>query len=95
MIHKGTFLPENPVYNDEASPFILLRNTLTAPGSKLEGDPKKFAKTVYSLVESGDIPLHLPIGKDALLKAKEAAESREKEISWAAPWSTDLLRDDL
>jgi len=95
VIPNGTFLPENPVYKNEASPFTRLRNRMTAPGFKFQGDPNKFTKTIYSLVESGDIPLHLPIGKDTLLKAKEVAESREKEISWAAPWSTDLLRDDL
>ena len=66
---------------------------MTAPGFKFEGDPKKFAKTIYSLVESGDIPLHLPIGQDALAGARETAELREKEISAAAPWSTDLLLD--
>ena len=83
------------MYNDEASPSTAARNILTAPGFKFQGDPNKFAKTIYSLVVSGNIPLHLPIGKDALEMAKEAAELREKEISGAVPWSTDLLRDDL
>ena len=83
------------MYSDEASPLTALRNILTAPGFEFEGDPNKFAKTIYSLVESGDIPLHLPIGQDALAVAKEVAELREKEIAGAAPWSTDLLRDDL
>jgi hypothetical protein len=83
------------VYNDEVSPFTALRNILAAPGFKSQGDPNKFAKTIYSLVENGNIPLHLPIGKDALWMAKEAAELREKEISGAVPWSTDLLHDDL
>ena len=95
VIQKATVLPESPAYNDEASPFTALRNFITGPGSKSQGDPNKFAKTIYSLVESGNIPLHLPIGKDALEMAKEVAELREKEISRAVPWSTDLLRDDL
>ena len=94
-LSHATILPKSTVYNDEASPFTILRNMLTAPGFTFDGDPKKFAKTIYSLVESGDIPLHLPIGQDALAVAREAAELRAKEISWAAPWSTDLLRDDL
>ena len=95
VLPNATILPESPAYNDEASPFTALRNFITGPGSKSQGDPNKFAKTIYSLVESGNIPLHLPIGKDALEMAKEAAELREKEISGAVPWSTDLLRDDL
>jgi len=93
VIPKSVFLPESAVYNDEASPFTFLRNMMTAPEYKFRGDPKKFVKTIYSLVESGDIPLHLPIGQDALAVARETAELREKEISAAAPWSTDLLRD--
>ena len=95
MIPNATFLPENSVYKDEASPFTACRNRVAARGFKFEGDPNKFAKSIHSLVESGDIPLHLPIGKDALAMAKEVAELREKEISGAAPWSADLLRDDL
>ncbi|KAF8126984.1 hypothetical protein EV363DRAFT_500753 [Boletus edulis] len=94
-LRNALVLPESEVYNDRASPFTNLRNILIAPGFKFEGDPNKFAKSIYSLVESGNIPLHVPIGKDALMVAKEVVALREQEISAAASLSTDLLRDDL
>lgn len=83
------------MYNDPASPFTALRNILTKPGFRFEGDPNKFAKMIYGVVERGHFPLHLPVGQDALMVAKEMAELRKEEISGAAPWSADLLRDDL
>ena len=35
------------------------------------------------------------MGQDALMVAKEVVELRKEEISGAAPWSADLLRNDL
>lgn len=92
---NALILQESPEYNDETSPFTALRRILTAPGFRFEGDPNKLAKAIYSLIQSGHIPSHLPLGQDALMVAREVAELREQEITGAAPWSTDLLRDDL
>ncbi|KAH0832973.1 hypothetical protein J3R83DRAFT_11951 [Lanmaoa asiatica] len=86
-------MPENPVYGDETSTLATFRSQLTDPGFKFEGDPAKFVKAIYSLVEGGNMPLHLPIGQDALAAVKEKVESLGKEIIEAAPWSADLLHD--
>lgn len=86
-------MPENPVYSDKTSALATFRSTLSAPGFSFGGDPAKFVKAIYSLVEDGDMPLHLPIGQDALAVAKEKVKTLGKEISEAAPWSADLLRD--
>ncbi|KAF8551382.1 NAD(P)-binding protein [Imleria badia] len=82
-------LPDNPIYEGKAS---ILANV----GKFIQlGDPAKFVKAIYSLVEGGKMPLHLPIGQDTLGAVQRKVESLGKEISEAAPWSADLLYDDI
>jgi len=92
---KATIFPANPVYDGKDSALAALRNAWTTgnPEEILQGDPKKFAKAVYALVESGNMPLHLPVGQDALEGARQKVEALGKDISEASPWSADLLRD--
>ncbi|KAF8551376.1 hypothetical protein OG21DRAFT_1524483 [Imleria badia] len=78
---NAKIFPESLVYDDQASPFTALRYILTAPGFKFEGDQNKFAKMIYSVVERGHFPLHLPVGQDALMVVKEMVELRKEEIS--------------
>lgn len=86
---NATILPENPVYEGKAS-------ILSGSGKFIQlGDPAGFVKAIYLLVEGGSMPLYLPMGQDALGKAKRKMESLGKEISEAAPWSVDLVYDDM
>ncbi|KAG9314926.1 hypothetical protein JVU11DRAFT_4034 [Chiua virens] len=94
-IANTTYFPEHPVYRDEASMFTNFRRMVTTLGFRFEGDPIKFAKAIFALIKGGNIPLHLPIGQDALMYAKDRAELWEKDISGAMPWSTDLMRAKL
>lgn len=88
-----TVFPENSVYGNETSLLAASRSKLAVPGFRWPGDPAKFAKAIYSLVEGGNIPLHFPIGQDALAMVQRKVESLGKEIAEAAPWSVDLWRD--
>ncbi|KAI9568292.1 hypothetical protein HD554DRAFT_2205167 [Boletus coccyginus] len=93
VLSNFTVFPENSVYSNETSLLAASRSKLAVPGFRWPGDPAKFAKAIYSLVEGGNIPLHFPIGQDALAMVQRKVESLGKEIAEAAPWSVDLWRD--
>ncbi|KAG8215237.1 hypothetical protein J3R82DRAFT_8783 [Butyriboletus roseoflavus] len=92
---NSIILPEDPIYDDKTSELAASRSFIANPEPKIQADPAKFVKAIYLLVEGGNMPLHLPIGQDALAVLKVRVESLGKEISEAAPWSADLLWDDI
>ena len=69
----------------------------TYEGAEFDGDPYKFAETLYRLVFGADygekIPLFLPIGEDALEKLQVRLRKMNKVLEEAAPWSADLKKD--
>jgi len=84
--------PDPPAYGD-------LRSALAADfagviGTTYVGDPHKFTKSLYSVVAGDKIPLHLPMGQDALAMVKRSIMQLSTMITDAEPWSTDLKRDD-
>ena len=65
--------------------------------TSFDGDPYKFAETLYRLVFGADygekIPLFLPIGEDTLDKLQARLKRMNKVLVEAAPWSADLKKD--
>jgi hypothetical protein len=64
--------------------------------TSFDGDPYKFAATLYRLVFGADfgekIPLFLPIGEDALEKLQARLRKLNKVLEEATPWSADLKK---
>ena len=64
-----------------------------------DGDPYKFAETLYRLVVGADegkkIPLFLPIGEDALEHLQDKLRRMTKVLADAAPLSADVKKDNL
>ncbi|KAF9223831.1 NAD(P)-binding protein [Gyrodon lividus] len=88
----ATVYPEHPAYSDKSSAIAASRASLV--GATFEGDPHKLTKALYSVVAGDKIPLHLPMGQDALAMLKEKVEKLGALIPDAEIWSTDLKRDD-
>lgn len=69
----------------------------TFEGTSFDGDPYKFAETLYRLVlrtnDGHKLPLFLPIGEDALEKLEVRLNKMNKVLLEAAPWSADLKKD--
>ncbi|KAF9236698.1 hypothetical protein BU15DRAFT_76658 [Melanogaster broomeanus] len=87
-----TLFPDPPAYNDKSSAIAALRE---AVGTTIfEGDADKLTAAIYRMVAGDRIPLHLPMGQDALAGLKGRVEELGKVITEAEPWSADLKRDD-
>ncbi|KAH0832976.1 hypothetical protein J3R83DRAFT_11954 [Lanmaoa asiatica] len=86
-------LAAHPAYTDTVT--AALRDTFW--DTSFEGDPYKFAETLYRMVVgAGDgkkIPLFLPIGEDALGMLQDRVRRMGRVVVDASPWSTDLKKD--
>ncbi|KIJ61446.1 hypothetical protein HYDPIDRAFT_31315 [Hydnomerulius pinastri MD-312] len=83
----------HPAYNEKASPAAVVHAAITA--GTPEGDANKFSQAVYRLANGDNIPLHLPMGQDALAILQDRVKKLSAIVSEVAPWSADLKRDDL
>ncbi|KAF9234463.1 hypothetical protein BU15DRAFT_89984 [Melanogaster broomeanus] len=81
-----------PAYNDKSSAIAAAHEEIGK--TMVEGDPQKFTAAIYRMVAGDEIPLHLPMGQDALAGLKGKVEELGKVITEAEPWSGDLKRDD-
>ncbi|KIJ61448.1 hypothetical protein HYDPIDRAFT_159481 [Hydnomerulius pinastri MD-312] len=83
----------HPAYNGKTSPAAIVHAAITT--GTPEGDANKFSKAVYRLANGDNIPLHLPMGQDALAMLQDRVEKLSAIVPEVAPWSADLKRDDL
>ncbi|KAF9236699.1 hypothetical protein BU15DRAFT_76659 [Melanogaster broomeanus] len=88
----ATYFPDPPAYNDKSSAIAAAHEEIGK--TMVEGDPQKFTAAIYRMVAGDEIPLHLPMGQDALAGLKGKVEELGKVITEAEPWSGDLKRDD-
>ncbi|KAG1731848.1 uncharacterized protein EDB91DRAFT_709231 [Suillus paluster] len=88
---NGVVLPQHPVYADESFATSVMRRTID--GAVLEGDAKKFARTVYQVVQEEKIPQRLPMGLDAIEMLTAKIDSLKATVAETAGWSKDLKRE--
>lgn len=93
---NAKILPAHPAYANSVT--AALRDSIE--GTSFDGDPYKFAETLYRMVNavgtSGGgqkLPLYLPIGEDALAGMQHKLKRGHKWLVDAAPWSEDLKKD--
>jgi len=93
VLAANQLLPPHPAYTD--SVMMVLRDSYE--DTSFDGDPYKFAETLYRLVFGADhgekIPLFLPIGEDTLEKLQGKLRKMNKVLVEATPWSADLKKD--
>ncbi|KIK95223.1 hypothetical protein PAXRUDRAFT_399768 [Paxillus rubicundulus Ve08.2h10] len=82
-----TVYPAHPAY-DESSVTATIRASMD--GLTFRGDPYKFSETIYRMVAGDEIPLYLPMGRDALAMLRGRVKQLGEVLSDAAPWSIDL-----
>jgi hypothetical protein len=66
------------------------------PKYKLQGDTLKAARAIYEIGYSDDLPLHIPLGDDALGLMQKQIDAYTEDYAKvkAASWSQDLKFDD-
>ncbi|KAF9236696.1 hypothetical protein BU15DRAFT_63748 [Melanogaster broomeanus] len=89
----ATRFQDPPAYNDKLSALAALREAMVR-STMFAGDPHKLTAAIYRMVAGDKIPLHLPMGQDALAMVKEKVKELGAVITEAEPWSADLKRDD-
>ncbi|KIJ66817.1 hypothetical protein HYDPIDRAFT_128161 [Hydnomerulius pinastri MD-312] len=91
-LDNATIVKQHSAYADESTEVSQVRRFLS--DAKFIGDSNKFVGVMYKLAESNDIPLHLPMGQDAV----KAMQSRGQYISdvaeKTAPWSEDVALEE-
>ncbi|KAG2149058.1 uncharacterized protein EDB93DRAFT_358083 [Suillus bovinus] len=86
-------LPQHLAYINESFPTSRFRQMME--GAVFEGDPEKFTRTVYTVVQGGKIPKRLPMGLDALKMLNLRIENLKATVDETKEWSVDLKRLDL
>lgn len=88
-----TFIPPPPAYSKPDSIVTKIRQWLEND-PKLPGDPKKAAEVIYKLAGLTEVPLHLPLGKEAVAKAKEFVAKLAKEVEQFESFADGTEADD-
>jgi NAD(P)-dependent dehydrogenase (short-subunit alcohol dehydrogenase family) len=82
-------MPQHHAYTDPTHIMSVLRKLM--PSLVIDGDTDKATKMIYELVCRGDLPLRLPLGKDALEATRSKVNSLTAEADAYAKYSDDLL----
>ncbi|EGO20164.1 hypothetical protein SERLADRAFT_336249, partial [Serpula lacrymans var. lacrymans S7.9] len=91
VLSNSVTLPRHPAYSDPSSAVsIFLKHTINAV---YPGDVHKGASAIHRLVESGRIPLRLPLGQDSIQDYKQKIEILTESVAEYESWSDDLKRD--
>ncbi|KAG1887940.1 uncharacterized protein F5891DRAFT_1166949 [Suillus fuscotomentosus] len=91
MVNKAEVLPQHPAYTDESFETSVMRRKLI--GAVFEGDAYKFTRTVYEVVQGGNIPKRLPMGLDAIELLNGKIELLKATVAETKGLSVDLKRD--
>ncbi|KAG1875886.1 hypothetical protein C8R48DRAFT_649452 [Suillus tomentosus] len=89
--NKAEVLPQHPAYTDESFDTSVLRRKLV--GAVFEGDANKFTRTVYEVVQGGNIPKRLPMGLDTIELLNGKIELLKATVAETKGLSVDLKRD--
>ncbi|KAG2048001.1 NAD(P)-binding protein [Suillus hirtellus] len=90
VLNKAEVLPQHPAYTDESFASVIRRKLV---GAVLEGDADKFTRTVYEVVQGGNIPKRLPMGLDAIELLNGKIELLKATVAETKGLSVDLRRD--
>lgn len=72
------FAQESPVYADALGP---VRDDLTGADGKQEGDPVRAAEIIAELAHGEDVPLRLPLGREAVDRLARSYRTNLDEVS--------------
>ncbi|KAI0773187.1 NAD-P-binding protein [Trametes elegans] len=86
-------LPPHPAYLKPGLPSTLSRQAVLAGTPDVKGDTAKAAQALYRLSELQDPPMHLVLGKDAIILARKQWETFSAEIDQYEAWSDGLEKD--
>ena len=76
-------LPDGPIAAYDGTPAHVTIDWVGEANHTQLGDPVKGAALIYQVASGGELPLHLPVGQDALDRRVVITERIEREI---APW---------
>ncbi|KAH7906919.1 NAD(P)-binding protein [Hygrophoropsis aurantiaca] len=93
VMDAAQLLPPHPAYIHETSSAAYHIRDIV-PTAEFQGDPEKFVRTLYKVATGGDIPLHLPMGMDAVVTIRAKAEKIIAGVNAVESWSANLKRDD-
>ncbi|EGN92308.1 hypothetical protein SERLA73DRAFT_191351 [Serpula lacrymans var. lacrymans S7.3] len=93
VMSSALVLPQHPAYSDPASATTIFRKHIL--DAVLPGDVNKGASAIYKLVDSGQIPLRLPLGQDCVQNYKQKIENLTESVTGYESWSDDLKRDGI
>ncbi|KAG2111976.1 uncharacterized protein F5147DRAFT_632713 [Suillus discolor] len=91
VMNKAEVLPQHPAYTDESFETSVMRRQVV--GAVFEGDAYKFTRTVYEVVQGGNIPKRLPMGLDAIELLNGKIELLKATVAETKGLSVDLKRD--
>ncbi|KAG1786683.1 uncharacterized protein HD556DRAFT_1521628 [Suillus plorans] len=90
IVNKAEVLPQHPAYTDESFETSVMRRRLVR--AAFEGDAYKFTRTVYEVVQGGNIPKRLPMGLDAIKLLNGKIELFKATVAETKGLSVDLKR---
>lgn len=90
VLNNAEVLPQHPAYTDESFASVIRRKVV---GAVLEGDADKFTRTVYEVVQGGNIPKRLPMGLDSIDLLNGKIELLKATVAETKGLSVDLKRD--